>query len=35
MNKHKILYKLIAMFTIVILLNAININTTKAITMNA
>lgn len=35
MNKHKILYKLIAMFTIVILLNAININMTKAITMNA
>lgn len=35
MNKHKILDKLIAMFTIVILLNAININTTKAITMNA
>lgn len=35
MNKHKILYKLIAMFTIVILLNTININTTKAITMNA
>ena len=35
MNKHKILYKLISMFTIVILLNAININTTKAITMNA
>lgn len=35
MNKHKILYKLIAMFTIIILLNAININTTKAITMNA
>ena len=35
MNKHKILYKLIAMFIIVILLNAININTTKAITMNA
>lgn len=35
MNKHKILYKLIAIFTIVILLNAININTTKAITMNA
>ena len=35
MNKHKILYKLIAMFTIVILLNVININTTKAITMNA
>lgn len=35
MNKHKILYKLIVMFTIVILLNAININTTKAITMNA
>lgn len=35
MNKHKILYKLIAMFIIVILLNVININTTKAITMNA
>lgn len=35
MNKHKVLYKLIAMFCIIILLCFMNFNTSKAITMNA
>lgn len=35
MNKHKVLYKLIAMLCIIILLCFMNFNTSKAITMNA